>query len=83
MKTSKTLIGLFAVASLFISGCQTPRTTTSAWEYKVIEKNLYPGDLQKQIDVVQQDGWEFVSISTTKETGSVPYGFIIVRKPKQ
>jgi hypothetical protein len=83
MKTSKTLIGLLAVSSLLITGCQTPRQTTSTWEYKVIEKNLYPGDLQKQIETVQQDGWEFVSVSTTRETGSVPYGFVIVRRPKQ
>jgi len=83
MRILTTLIGLLAVCSLFITGCQTPRTATSSWEYKVIEKNLYPGDLQKQIETVQQDGWEFVSVSTTKETGSVPYGFIIVRRPKQ
>lgn len=83
MKTSTTLLGLLIASSVFISGCQTPRTTASTWEYKVIEKNLYPGELQKQIDAVQQDGWEFVSVSTTVQEGSVPHGFIVVRRPKQ
>jgi hypothetical protein len=83
MKTSTALLALLAASGIFITGCQSPRTTGSRWEYKVIEKNLYAGELQNQIDAVVQDGWEFVSVSTTVQQGSVPHGFIVVRRPKQ
>ncbi|MCX6925010.1 MAG: DUF4177 domain-containing protein [Verrucomicrobia bacterium] len=83
MKTSTTLVALLAASTIFVTGCQTSRTTGSRWEYKVIEKKLYPGELQKQIDAVAQDGWEFVSVSTTVQEASVPHGFIVVRRPKQ
>ena len=84
MKTSTALLALLAASSIFITGCQTARTTSSRWEYNVIEKNLYPGDLQKQIDAAVQDGWEFVSVSTVGQGEStVPRGFIVVRKLKQ
>lgn len=83
MKTSTALLALLAASSIFIIGCQSPRTTGSRWEYKVIEKNLYAGELQNQIDAAARDGWEFVSVSTTVQQASVPYGFIVVRRPKQ
>jgi len=83
MKTSTALLAFWAVIALLLCGCQTPRTTTSVWEYKVIEKNLYPGELQKQIDTAAHDGWEFVSFSTTFQEGAVPLGHIIVRRPKR
>ena len=82
MKTSTALLAILVASCIFFTGCQTPRTTASRWEYKVVEKNLYPGELQKQIDAVAQDGWEFVSISTTVKEGSVPQGFIVFRRPK-
>ncbi|MEI6392052.1 MAG: hypothetical protein WCT12_13210 [Verrucomicrobiota bacterium] len=83
LKTSTALLALLAASTIFITGCQSPRTTGSRWEYKVIEKGLYPGVLQKQIDAAVQDGWEFVSVSTTVQEMSVPSGFIVVRRPKQ
>jgi hypothetical protein len=83
MKTQHTLLSLLAASSILVSGCQTPRTTANKWEYKVVEKYLYVGDLQKQIDAQVADGWEFVTVSTAIEPGSTPRGFIVFRKPKQ
>jgi hypothetical protein len=83
MKTSIALLGLLAASSIFIAGCQAPRTTGSRWEYKVIERNLYHGELQKEINGAAQDGWEFVSVSTAVQENAVPLGYIVVRRPKQ
>ncbi len=83
MKSKQTWFGVLATICILICGCQCPRTPARAWEYKVIEKALYPGELQKQIDTAVQDGWEFVSVSTTVQEASVPHGFIVVRRPKR
>jgi len=83
MKTYRILLGLCAVISIWICGCRTPIKPASAWEYKVIEKGLYPGELQKQIDAAVDDGWEFLSVSTTVQESSIPHGFIIFRKLKR
>lgn len=80
MNTKIALLGLLAGSGILICGCQTPRTA-DAWEYKVIEKNLYPGEVQKQIDSTVQQGWELVSLSTVGQGDStVPHGFIVLRK---
>lgn len=82
MKPAKTLLALLAFSALLGAGCQTTRTTAGEWEYKVVEKPFPPGQLHSQINELAADGWELVSVSTTKEAGSVHYGFIVVRKPK-
>jgi hypothetical protein len=64
-----------------LCGCHTPQTNSKAWEYKVVEKNLYPGVLEKQINELAKDGWSLVTVSTTSiGENTVPQGFIVVRR---
>ena len=80
---STTSLALLAGASIFLSGCQTPNTTATTWEYKVVEKNLYPGQLEQQLNELASGGWSFVTVSTAYQGESaVPKGFIVVRRPK-
>lgn len=82
MMTTKTAgVCLLATAVVAVCGCQTSKTTVSSWDYKVVEKNLYENELQKQIDAAARDGWEFVSLSTAGQgESSVPKGFIVFKK---
>jgi len=84
MTTSiKTLIAITAIVGL-LCGCQTPYASQKAWEYKVVEQNLYPGKLEEQINQLAAAGWQFVSVSTASQGESaVPRGFIVVRRPRE
>ena len=79
---SASLLALLAACGL-LTACQTPHRAASAWEYKVVEKALYPGQLEPQLNQLAGEGWSFVSLSTAYQgESSVPKGFIVVRKPK-
>jgi hypothetical protein len=82
MKKSIALI--FAASTLFLAGCCTTPHVTK-WEYKVTDMYLsQQGALEKKINDLVADGWEFVSLSTLVEPGnSPPRGYIVVRRPKQ
>ena len=69
MKKSIALI--FAASTLFLAGCCTMPHATK-WEYKVTEMYLArEGALQKTIDGLVADGWEFMSLSTSVEAGKL------------
>jgi Domain of unknown function (DUF4177) len=78
----RTLVSITAGIAL-LCGCQTPQTSGTAWEYKVVEKSLYPGQLEQQINELASSGWSLVTVSTASQgAGTVPQGFIVVRRPK-
>jgi len=80
---STTMLAVLAGSCILLSGCQTPRTTANAWEYKVVEKALYPGQLEQQLNELAGGGWSLVTVSTAYQGEStVPKGFIVVRRPK-
>ena len=59
MKKSIALI--FAASTLFLAGCCTTPHVTK-WEYKVTDMYLsQQGALEKKINDLVADGWEFVS----------------------
>ena len=78
----RTLVSITTGIAL-LCGCQTPQTSVTAWEYKVVEKSLYPGQLEQQINELASSGWSLVTVSTASQgAGTVPQGFIVVRRPK-
>jgi hypothetical protein len=77
--TSRALCGLFAACSIALSACHTPRTTATAWDYRWMKTNPYPGDLHRLIDELAAEGWEYVP----GPPGSHPDVFVVFRRPRQ
>lgn len=75
---------LAITASLgLLCGCDTPQANRKAWEYKVVEQDLYPGQLERQINELTSSGWSLVTVTTASQgENAVPKGFIIVRRHK-
>lgn len=77
------LLALVAVSAALLTGCQTAHRKANAWEYKVVERSLYPGQLEPQLNQLANDGWSFVTLSTAFQgENTTPKGFIVVRRLK-
>jgi len=78
----RTLIALM-IGCLLFCGCQSPRASVDLREYKVVEKDLYQGQLEREINTLASNGWVLVTVSIASQgETAVPKGFIVVSRPK-
>ncbi len=72
-----------AVCGFILAGCCTVERSHGNWIYKVEDVNAYPTNVEKRINALTGEGWQFVSLSTTYNgPSSVPIATIVMKRAK-
>jgi hypothetical protein len=79
IEMENTLLMVLCIVAILASGCATPHSDRTVWEYKVLT-GYVPSDIEKQLNALGQEGWIVVS-STTVANGPTPV-YIFLKRHK-